>query len=79
MIKKDRLIQDVDRLIELKQRFTIILEKCIATSFNFRTGVDSERQRVDHVFEEFVHMQKRHHELLSEIKNDIEQVDQDVY
>lgn len=78
MIKKDQLIQDIDRLIELKQRFTIMLDKCMAASFSFRAA-QAEQKKIDHLFEEFVRMQKKHRGLLSEIKEGIKDGDQDVY
>ena len=79
MIKKDKLLKQIDDLISLEKSIVPLLNKHVSTSLFFSNLKKNEREEVIAYFQNLVIAKTRHIEILNMIKTGIGGSKKDVY
>lgn len=79
MLKKEEILKQIEVLKELEQRLIPLLNKEISSSLSFSGLNDLRRQEIIGNFQRIVLTQKKHLEVLEDIKNQIIKDKKDVY
>jgi len=79
MIKRDRLIRQIDAILNSKKRLIPLLNKHISSSLFFSGLKVKERDAIIERFQNIVIIQTKHMEILMGIKDEAAKGESDVY
>ncbi|MCF7871186.1 MAG: hypothetical protein K9L95_04270 [Candidatus Omnitrophica bacterium] len=79
MIRKNNLLNKLDRLLELERRLIPLLDKHLSTSLDFSRLSKGDRDLSLDFLKSRVNLQKKHIQLIESIKKEIEESKQNVY
>jgi hypothetical protein len=79
MIRKDKLLNKVNQLLELEGRLIPLLDKHLSTSLGFSQLSKDEQDLSLDFLKGRVNLQKKHIQLIKSIKKEIEDSEQNVY
>ena len=79
MIKKDKLLIQLNKLIELEKSIIPLLNKHISSSLFFSNLEKSKQKEIAEHFQKLVIAKKGHIEILSGIKSEVDRREKDVY
>ncbi|MCQ9208786.1 MAG: hypothetical protein NG712_05355 [Omnitrophica bacterium] len=79
MIKKDKLLSQLNKLVELEKSLIPLLNKHISSSLFFSNLEKSKRQSIVEHFQKLVIAKKSHIEILDGIKSEVDRREKDVY
>ena len=79
MIKKDKLLTQLSKLIELEKSLVPLLNKHISSSLFFSNLEKSKQKEIAEHFQKLVIAKKGHIEILNGIKSEVTRREKDVY
>ncbi len=79
MIKKDKLLSQINELINLEKSLIPLLNKHMSTSLFFSNLKEDERKEIIDKFQNLVIAKTKHIEILNGIKDEIARRERDVY
>ena len=79
MIKKDRLLSQIEQLINTEKSLIPLLNKHVTTSLFFSNLKDDEREKIIEYFQNLVISKTKHIEILEGIKSDVAGRERNVY
>ena len=79
MIKKEKLLGQIDRLLELEKRVIPLLNKHFSSTLFFSDLNKKERDKIIEQFQQTAVTKTRHLEVLKTIKQELEKGKKDVY
>ncbi|MCF7874921.1 MAG: hypothetical protein K9L87_05460 [Candidatus Omnitrophica bacterium] len=79
MIRKNNLSNKLNKLLELERSFISLLDKHLSASLDFSQLSKDDRDASLDFLKSRVNLQKKHIQLIEDIKKEIEESDQDVY
>ena len=79
MIKKDKLLKQLNKLIELEKSLIPLLNKHISSSLFFSNLEKGKQKEIVEHFQKLVITKKSHIEILDGIKSEVSRREKDVY
>ena len=79
MIKKDKLLNQIDKLINLEKTLIPLLNKHISSSLFFSNLKGDEQKKVIEYFQSVVIAKTKHIEILNGVKAEVTRREKDVY
>ncbi len=79
MIKKDKLLSQINELINLEKSLIPLLNKHMSTSLFFSNLKEDEREKIIEHFQNLVIAKTKHIEILNGVKDEIARRERDVY
>jgi len=79
MIKKDKLLNRMDKLINLEKSLIPLLNKHISSSLSFSNLKVDERKEIVEYFQNLVIAKTKHIEILNGVKTEVSRRERDVY
>lgn len=79
MVKKDKLLKQVEELVRLEQGFIPLLNKHLSAAMFFSNLKNDERQEIIEYFQKLVIAKAKHIEILNGVKAEIARRQKDVY
>ena len=79
MIKKDKLLKQIDAVTDLEKRLIPLFNKHISTSLFFSGLGEKERDSIKEQFQKIAISKTKHLEVLAGIKNEVTKGKNDVY
>ncbi len=79
MIKKDKLLKQIDELMNLEKSLIPLLNKHVSTSLFFSNLKKDEREEIVGYFQNQVIAKTKHVEILNGIKSEVARREKDVY
>ena len=79
MIKKDKLLNQIDKLINLEKSLIPLLNKHMSASLFFSNLKKDEREGIVEYFQSIVIAKTKHIEILNGVKTEVSRRERDVY
>jgi len=79
MIKKDKLLNRTDKLMNLEKSLIPLLNKHISSSLSFSNLKVDERKEIVEYFQNLVIAKTKHIEILNGVKTEVSRRERDVY
>lgn len=79
MIKKEKILQQIEELLNLEKRLIPLLNKHVSSTLPFSQINKNEQGKIIEQFQQFAVTKTRHLEVLGTIKQEIEKGKKDVY